>query len=85
MDAVELDSTDPKEASVEFLWLYSKSHHHFSTIKAAMQAWASSAPCLWHKTACVAERDPCHIYVAGPPCSPYSTQRSTRREVGCPM
>ena len=71
-------TVDHKVASIRFLRSNGASCHHFRELSDLVekQAW-----CEWHGQRCeVTDAHVCDILVTGPPCTPYSSQRSTRGE-----
>ena len=89
MKHVELDASDPKKIAAKFLKQNRTGNvaHLFESVSVFNDAWQSTAGTAWchlHDCACAVDRETqTDVYIAGPPCNPYSTQRSCRGSVGC--
>ena len=73
----ELLAVDKKPAAKQVMFANTKPTCHFEQMKDLENA---TAWCTRHRQACpVIRAQPCHLLVCGPPCTPYSQQRSTRK------
>ena len=82
---IELDGSEPKNTGQCFLKQNMIGSHLFDTVGAMTSAWhaePAAAYCHLHQDMCTIDKRRCDMYIAGPPCNPYSTQRSNRGTVG---
>ena len=77
---------DPKASACQFTQKMGISaEHHLPTIQDGLACWRDggrTTKCMWHKGQCCMAVDECHLYVSGPPCSPFTTQRAGRFKAG---
>eukprot|EP00971_Amphidinium_carterae_P352797 6492734-Amphidinium_carterae.2 len=68
-------SIDMKKASIKCLENNVSSQHHY---KFVCDALTDKAACVWHGLECPLPTSPADAWIAGFPCSPFSSQRHTR-------
>ena len=79
---LEYLTCDKKVASQKWLGLNGHSQHHFKDLDMLM---GDVAECMWHKSKCgtAPAEGPADLVICGPPCTPWSAQRSTRGTTRC--
>ena len=81
LDHVEHISVDCKPSAIKAARANVHSSCHFKYVKDVLSG--EEAPCLWCNANCSTRPPPLDLVVARFPCTPYTTQRSTRKEQRC--
>ena len=75
-------SIDKKASAIKFLKTCGHAAaHHYKDLGEVVHT--SAAKCIFHGKACVMPAATPDLLIAGPPCSPYSSQRATRTSMRC--
>ena len=88
LNFIDRHSVDCKEAALRFVMNNEKykAVHHYSYVEETLEKYGKPLFCKFHNSKCVVgthelgQQVPscAHVFVAGPPCSPYSLQRGDR-------